>query len=177
MTYSIDGGRIGVNVGATFGTTALFALGTETTQSDGTRWKYLAIPKSTTIIQYGVYAVASAGNSNNQVAALTNTIAARGVSVGIAQQALTSDANNVNYGWFLISNPFADTAYKVRVAASAAIDARLASTAFGGTLDDTTAGSAVPVNGIVLTDSQPAGSSGSRTFRTSNFPLGFDRVV
>jgi hypothetical protein len=80
---------------------------------------------------------------------------------------VTSDASNIQYVWMLIANPLAATTYKVRVAASCAIDAKLATTANAGTLDDTTAGTVMRCNGIVLTDSQPAGSSGSRTFRTN----------
>lgn len=176
MTYNISG-DIGVNIAAGASTTAGFPVGMTVTLNDGSMWRYCSIPTSTTIVQYATYGIASGGNATGNVAALTNTIAARGVSLCIAQQAVVSDTVNVQYMWFLVSNPRAETVYKVRVALSCAIDARLGSTAFAGTLDDTTAGSAVPVNGIVLTDSQPAGSSGSRTFRTSSFPLGFDRVV
>lgn len=175
MAYAIDG-TIGVNVSAAASTTASFPLGMEVTLNDGSKWKYLSIPTSTTIIQYATYGVASLGNTRFTVAALTSTIGLRGVAIAIAQQAVTSDASNVQYMWFLIANPAADTTYKVRVAASCAIDAKLATTANAGTLDDTTAGTVLRVDGIVLTDSQPSGSSGSRTFRTSSFPLGWGAV-
>lgn len=168
MAYIISPPLAGVDVTAAASTTQAFALGTEVLMSDGSKWKYLSIPTSTTITQYAVYAIASLGNSRFTVAALTTTIAARGVAMAIAQQAVTSDANNVQYMWFLFSNPAADTTYKVRVAPSCAIDAKLASTANAGVLDDTTASSTIRIDGIALTDSQPAGSTGSRTFRTSN---------
>ncbi len=172
MAYTLQG-TIGVDVTASPSTVAQFTLGQRELQSDGTVWAYLAIPTSTAIRQYDTVAV----TPTSRVAALTNTNAATGVAEAIAQQAVASNTDNVQYMWFLLSNPLAATTYKVRAAAACAINARLASTAFGGTLDDTTAGSAVPVTGIVLTDSQPAGSSGSRTFRTAFQGLGFDRVV
>lgn len=176
MAYVISPSTIGVDVSAAASRTAGFPLGQEVLMSDGTKWKYLSIPTSTTIIQYAVYAIASLGKSRFTVAALTSTIGLRGTALAIAQQAVTSDASNVQYMWFLIANPAADTTYKVRVAASCAIDAKLATTANAGTLDDTTAGTVLRVDGIVLTDSQPAGSSGSRTFRTSTYPLGWGAV-
>lgn len=176
MTYVISPASIGVDVTAAANTKPGFSLGMEVILNDGSKWKYLAIATSTTIVQYGVYAIASLGNSRFTVAALTSTIGLRGCAIAIAQQAVTSDASNVQYMWFLIANPAADTTYKVRVAASCAIDAKLASTAFAGTLDDTTAGTVMRLNGIVLTDSQPAGSSGSRTFRTNTYPLTWDAV-
>lgn len=175
MAY-VTFGPVGADPTVAASTTSGFTLGTRCRMSDGTEWVYLSIPTSTTIVQYGMYAVASLGNSRHTVAAVTSTIGLRGCSLAIAQQAVTSDASNVQYMWFLLSNPGADTAYKVRVAASCAIDAKLATTAFAGTLDDTTAGTVMRCNGIVLTDSQPAGSSGSRTFRTSIYPLTWDAV-
>lgn len=175
MAFAING-PIGVNVSASPVTTPQFALGSRVEMNDASVWIYVAVPTSTTIIQYACYGIASLGNSRFTVAALTSTIGLRGVAIAIAQQAVTSDATNTQYLWMLIANPSADTTYKVRVAASCAIDAKLATTAFGGTLDDTTAGTVLRVDGIVLTDSQPAGSSGSRTFRTSNFPLGWGAV-
>lgn len=172
MAFTLDG-RIGVNVTDDVATTPAQPLGLKSTLSDGSSWVYLAIPVSTAIRQYDTVGV----TPTNNVVALTNTNAALGVAEAIAQVAVASNATQIQYAWFLNSNPLAATTYKVRVAAACAVNARLGSTAFGGTLDDTTAGSAVPVTGIVLTDSQPAGSSGSRTFRTSFPGLGFDRVV
>lgn len=171
MAYSIDG-KIGVDVTSAAVTTPLWPVGTESKQNDGTKWVYVAVPTSTTIIQYAAYAI----SNGVAVAALTSTLGNRGFAIAIAQQAVTSDANNIQYVWMLISNPLAATTYKVRVALSCLTDGKLATTAFGGTLDDTTAGTALRVDGIVLIDSQPAGSSGSRTFRTSSFPLGWGQV-
>lgn len=174
-SYTING-PIGVNVYKAAVTTPEFATGMEVTQADGSKWRYCAIPTSTAIVQYACYGLASAGNSTSNVAALTSTIGLRGVAIVIAQQAVSSDTSNVQYMWFLMANPRAVTDYKVRVAASCAIDAKLATTAYAGTLDDTTAGTVLRVDGIVLTDSQPSGSSGSRTFRTSSYPLGWGAV-
>lgn len=171
MAYSIDG-KIGIDVTKAATTTPGFAVGTETELNDGSKWVYVAIPTSITVVQYGVYAV----SNSSTVAALTSTIGLKGYTIAIAQQAVTSDASNVQYVWMLIANKLASTSYKVRVAASCAIDIKLATTAYAGTLDDTTAGTVLRIDGIVLTDSQPAGSSGSRTFRTSSFPLGWGAV-
>lgn len=171
MAYSIDG-KVGVDITASAVTTPAWPVGTRSRQNDGTEWVYVAIPTSTTIIQYATYAI----SSGVAVAALTSTIGLRGFAIGIAQQAVTSDTSNIQYVWLLIANPLAASTYKVRVAAACAIDAKLATTANAGTLDDTTAGTVLRVDGIVLTDSQPAGSSGSRTFRTSNYPLTWGAV-
>ncbi len=171
MAYSIDG-KIGIDVTAAPATSAsatlrpLWTAGSKTRLSDGTEWIYLKA--SATIRQYD--AVVSVDGTTTQ--AITSTLGLRGMAIAIAQQAYAAG----EYGWYLLSNPLGNTTYKVRVAASAAIDAKLATTAFVGTLDDTTAGTVLRVDGIVLTDSQPSGSSGSRTFRTSNYPLGWGAV-
>jgi hypothetical protein len=167
MAYNL-GGLVGIDVTAAAATTPAFRPGTQVTLSDGTSWVYLAIPTSTAIRQYDCCAVVA---SNSTVNAITSTIGLKGYAIAIAQLAVSSDASNIQYMWFLNANPLGTTGYKVRVAASAAIDAKLATTAMGGTLDDTTAGTVLRIDGIVLTDSQPAGSSGSRTFRTNFNPL------
>lgn len=172
MAYTIDG-TIGIDVTKAPVTVAEWTVGKRTQQSDGTIWQYLAIPTSTAIRQYDAVGVVAA---NGTVNALTSTNALTGLALAIAQQAVSSNADNIQYMWFLLANPRAQTGYKVRAAAACAINAKLATTAFGGTLDDTTAGTVLRVDGIVLTDSQPAGSSGSRTFRTSNVPLGWGAV-
>lgn len=172
MAYAIDG-TIGVDVTAAPVTVPAWPVGKRVELNDGTVWQYLAIPTSTAIRQYDTVGVVAA---NGTVNALTSTNALTGVAIAIAQQAVSSDTDDIQYMWFLLTNPRAQTGYKVRVAAACAINAKLATTAFGGTLDDTTAGTVLRVDGIVLTDSQPAGSSGSRTFRTSNFPLGWGAV-
>ncbi len=172
MAYVIDG-KIGVNVADAPSTTSSWSLGTRVSMNEGSQWAYLAIPTSTAIRQYDVVAVVTATSTVN---ALTSTIGLKGYALAISQQTVTSDTTNVQYMWFLIANPLGKTDYKVRVAASAAIDAKLATTAFAGTLDDTTAGTVLRVDGIVLTDSQPAGSSGSRTFRTNFYPLTWGAV-
>lgn len=172
MAALVNDGLIGALVTAAPETTARFALGTRINCSDGTSWIYLAIPTSQAITQYACCAV----NSTNRAVPVTSTIGLTGRAIAIAQQAVSSDATNVQYMWFLLSNPFGDTTWKVRVAASCAVDAKLATTANAGTLDDTTAGTVLRIDGIVLTDSQPAGSSGSRTFRTSFYPLTWGAV-
>lgn len=173
MTAYAINGIIGVNVDAAPHTTPIRPLGFKVEMSDGSTWQYLAIPTSTAIRQYDACAVIA---SNSTVNALTSTNGLKGYALAIAQQTVSSNTSSIQYMYFLLANPNGKTDYKVRVAASCAIDAKLATTAMGGTLDDTTAGTVLRVDGIVLTDSQPSGSSGSRTFRTSNFPLGWGAV-
>ena len=172
MAYAVDG-KIGVDVTKAPVTVAEWALGTRVTLNDGTIWQYCGIPTSTAIRQYDCCGITT---NTGRVSAITSTLGLRGFAEVIAQQAVASNTDLVQYMWFLVANPLGKTDYKVRVAAGCAVDAKLATTAFAGTLDDTTAGTVQRVNGIVLTDSQPAGSSGSRTFRTSNFPLTYDAV-
>lgn len=159
MAYANDG-KIGINVAADPTTTPDQKPGLTVTMDDGTKWIYLKA--SATITQYGC--CVSVDGTTTQMT--TSTLALRGMAHCIAQQAYTTG----QYGWFLLANPLGVTTYKVRVAASCAIDAKLATTAFAGTLDDTTAGTVLRLDGYVLTDSQPSGSSGSRTFRTTHFP-------
>lgn len=162
----------GISVNDAVTTSRAWELGQRVRLSDGSEWVYLAIPVSTTIRQYDACAITGTATT----VAVTSTIGLTGVSEVIAQQAVTSDASNIQYMWFLVSNPLGQTTYKVRVAASCAVSAKLATTAFAGTLDDTTAGTVQRVDGIVLTDSQPSGSSGSRTFRTAISGMMFDAV-
>lgn len=162
MAYVVEG-PVGADPTVAASTTSGFTLGTRCRMNDGSLWIYLAVAANTTTIrQYD----AVGATATNVVAALTSTIAGKGVFIAIAQAAVTLDASNIQYMWFLVANPFASTSYKVRVLASAAIDAKLATTASVGSLDDTTASTTYRVDVITLTDSQPAGSSGSRTFRT-----------
>lgn len=168
--YPIDG-RIGLSVNDAPVTTPVWPVGMRTRLSDGSEWVYAAIPVSTTVRQYDCCGITGAAS----VVPVTSTIGLTGVGEVIAQQAVTS-STSVQYMWFLVSNTLGQTTYKVRVAASAAVSAKLATTAFAGTLDDTTAGTVQRVDGIVLTDSQPSGSSGSRTFRTATPGLMYDAV-
>lgn len=169
--YCIDG-KAGVVVTDAPATTPVWAVGTRAAMSDGTAWIYCAVPTSTSVRQYDCCGI----TGTSSIVPVTSTIGLRGVGEAICQQTVTSDSVNIQYLWFLTSNTMGNTTYKVRVALSCAVDAKLATTAFAGTLDDTTAGTVQRVDGIVLTDSQPAGSSGSRTFRTATSGLMFDAV-
>lgn len=171
MAYSIDG-KIGVNVSDAPVTTPVWPVGARTVLSDGSEWAYLSIGTSQAISQY----MAVGGTTGLLTVPLTSTNALTGVPIYIAQQAVTSNASDEQYMWFLCANPLAASTYKVRVAASCAPNAKLATTANGGTLDDTTAGTVLRVDGIVITETQPSGSSGSRTFRTSTYPMGWGAV-
>lgn len=167
MAYPISPPSIGIDVTAAPVTTPEFNIGSRVRMSDGTEWVYLGVPTSTAITQYACCYITNGVTAQ----AMNSTNALLGVPICIAQQAVTSNTSSIQYLWFLIGNPLAVSTFKIRVAASCAVNAKLASTAFAGTLDDTTAGTVLRIDGIVLTDSQPSGSSGSRTFRTNFNPL------
>ena len=160
-------GTLGVDVTATGVTTPAWTVGKRVTLSDGSTWIY--VKASATVSQYDCVAIID----STTVQGITSTIGLRGVAVGIAQQALTSGS----YYWVLTSNPTPPTApsgvpdstdnYKVRVLASCAVDAKLATTSTAGALDDTTAGTVLRLDGITLTDTNTASVSSARTFRTA----------
>ena len=160
-------GTLGVDVTASGVTTPAWTVGKRVTLSDGSTWIY--VKASATVNQYDCVAIID----STTVQGITSTIGLRGVAVGIAQQALTSGS----YYWVLTSNPTPPTApsgvpdstdnYKVKVLASCAIDAKLATTSTAGVLDDTTAGTVLRLDGITLTDTNTASVSSARTFRTA----------
>lgn len=162
-----NNGTLGVDVAATGVTTPAWTVGKRVTLSDGSTWIY--VKASATCTQYDAVAIIDSSTCQP----ITSTIGLRGVAVGICQQALTSGS----YYWVLTSNPTPPTApsgvpdstdnYKVRVLASCAVDAKLATTATAGALDDTTAGTVLRLDGIVLTDTNTASVSSARTFRTA----------
>jgi hypothetical protein len=163
----VNNGMIGVKVDATGVTTPEWQIGTRAKLSDGSEWIY--IKASATALIYDALAIID----NATCQPITSTLGLRGVAVGIAQQALTSGSHY----WVLTSNPTPPSApagvpdstdnYKVKVLASCAVDAKLATTSTAGVLDDTTAGSVLRLDGIVLTDTNTASVSSARTFRTA----------
>jgi len=169
-------GQLGINVAAAGVTTPAFQVGMRTRLSDGSEWIY--IKASATCNQYDCVAIID----NATCQGMTSTIDLRGVAVGFAQQALTSGS----YYWVLTSNPTPPSApsgvpdstdnYKVRVAASCAVDAKLATTATAGTLDDTTAGTVARMDGIVITDTNTTSTTSARTFRTAVGGVSWDAV-
>jgi hypothetical protein len=172
----VNDGRIGVNVAATGATTPEWQIGTRVRMSDGSEWIY--VKASATALIYDALAIID----NATCQPITSTLGLRGVAVGIAQQALTSGSHY----WVLTANPTPPTApagvpdstdnYKVKVLASCAVDAKLATTATAGVLDDTTAGTVCRMNGIVLTDTNTASVSSARTFRTAVSGITWDAV-
>lgn len=166
MPYNING-LLGVKVDADPVTTAAFTVGARALQSDGTEWIYAKA--SATIAAFDTVALLNDGTCSP----ITQTLALRGGTIAFAQQAYTAD----QFGWFLVANPTppntsgavpaSSDVYKVRVAASCAVDAKLATTATAGVLDDTTAGSTTRIDGIVLTDTNTASTTSARTFRTA----------
>jgi len=169
-------GTLGVDVTATGVTTPAWPVGKRVTLSDGSTWIY--VKASATVNQYDCVAIIDSAT----VQGMTSTIGLRGVAVGFAQQALTSGS----YYWVLTSNPTPPSApagvpdstdnYKVRVLASCAVDAKLATTSTAGALDDTTAGTVCRMNGIVITDTNTASVSSARTFRTAIGGVTWDAV-
>lgn len=162
-----NNGQLGIAVGEAGTTAPLFPVGTRVTLSDGSTWIY--VKASATALIYDALAIIDSSTCQP----ITSTLGLRGVAVGIAQQALTSGS----YYWVLTANPTPPTApsgvpdstdnYKVKVLASCAVDAKLATTATAGVLDDTTAGTVLRLDGIVLTDTNTASVSSARTFRTA----------
>lgn len=161
-------GQLGVDVAATGVTTPQFAVGTRTRLSDGSEWMY--VKASATCNQYDMLGI----SDDATCAGLTTTLAATGVALAVAQQALTSGS----YYWVLTANPTPPAVasagvpastdnYKVRTAASCATYAKLASTATAGTVDDTTAGSVIRIDNIIITDTNTTSTTSARTFRTS----------
>lgn len=173
--YCSDG-TLGVDVTAAGVTTPGWSVGKRVTLSDGSTWMY--VKASATCNQYDCVAIIDSAT----VQGMTSTIGLRGVAVGFAQQALTSGS----YYWVLTSNPTPPTApggvpdstdnYKVRTAASCAVDAKLATTATAGTLDDTTAGTVCRMDGIVITDTNTTSTTSARTFRTAVGGVTWDAV-
>ena len=163
----VNTGMLGVNVAALGSTVPEWQIGSRVELSDGSEWIYVKASASALIYD----ALAIIDSSTCQP--ITSTLGLRGVAVGIAQQALTSGSHY----WVLTANPTPPTApsgvpdstdnYKVKVLASCAVDAKLATTSTAGVLDDTTAGSVLRLDGIVLTDTNTASVSSARTFRTA----------
>jgi len=160
-------GKLGIDVAATGVTTPAFSVGKRIALSDGSQWIY--IKASAAALIYDALAIIDSTTAQP----ITSTLGLRGVAVGIAQQALTSGS----YYWVLTANPTPPTApsgvpdstdnYKVKVLASCAVDAKLATTSTAGVLDDTTAGTVLRLDGIVLTDTNTTSVSSARTFRTA----------
>jgi hypothetical protein len=169
-------GRLGVNVAALGSTNPEWQIGTRVEMSDGSEWIY--VRASATALIFDALAIIDSTTCQP----ITSTLGLRGVAVGIAQQALTS---GLHY-WVLTANPTPPTApagvpdstdnYKVKVLASCAVDAKLATTSTAGVLDDTTAGTVCRLNGIVLTDTNTAAVSSARTFRTAASGITWDAV-
>jgi len=174
MTTSsyVNDGTLGVDTSAAGVTTPAWTVGKRVSKSDGSQWMY--VKASGTIPQYAAAGIDSATTAT----ALTTTTASTGVAVGIAQQAMVSGS----YYWILTANPTPPAVaagvpdstdnYKLRVASQCANLAKLATTAYGGTLDDTTAGSVLRIDGIWITDTNTASASSSRTFRTAHYGMG-----
>lgn len=167
MAYVISG-QLGVDptLDITGTTTPQHVVGSRVRMSDGTEWVYLKA--SATIAQYDV--CVSVDNATTQ--GITSTLGLRGMAICLAQQAFVSG----EYGWFLVSNPLGSTDYKVNTAASCTVDIKLATTATAGVLDDTTAGTVLRVDGVVLTDTNTTSTTSPRTFRTSHYPLSWGAV-
>lgn len=169
--YVIDG-QLGVDVTAAGVTTPVFPVGKRVSLSDGSQWMY--VKASGTVPQYAAVGI----DSDTTVTALTTTTASTGVAVGVAQQAMVSGS----YYWVLTANPTPPAIsasasastdnYRLRVASQCAVAAKLATTAYGGTLDDTTGGTSLRIDGIWITDTNTASASSSRSFRTAHYGMG-----
>lgn len=166
----VNDGKLGIDTTDTGVTTPRWPVGTRCEKSDGSTWMYVKASATATI--YDALGI----TDDATCAPLSSTVAANGTPVAFAQQALTSGS----YYWVLLSNPtppavasagvpVATDNYKVRVAASCAVNAKLATTATAGVLDDTTAGTTYRLDNIVITDTNTASTTSARTFRTSAY--------
>ncbi len=133
MAYLVDG-TVGVDL-TTTPTTAEFTLGQQHTGTDSTVWVY--VQASGAITQYDTVAI----DENFQAAALTDTLAGSGHSIGFAQVAFTDN----DYGWVATEG----TNIQCRVAASCVQDTKLYSFTIAGVLDDASSAGAVGIHGVV----------------------------
>ena len=163
----VNNGMLGVKVDVAGVQTPEWQIGSRVQLSDGSTWIY--VKASATALLGDCLAIIDDATCQP----ITSTLGLRGFAVGIAQQALTAD----RHYWVLTSNPTPPAVvasvpattdnYRVRVLAACAPDAKLATTATAGALDDTTAGTVLRLDGIVLTDTNTASVSSARTFRTA----------
>ena len=165
--FLVDG-TLGVDVTVVGVTTPVWAVGKRVSLSDGSVWMY--VKASATCNQYDMLGI----SDDATCAGLTTTLAATGVALAVAQQALTSGS----YYWVLVANPTPPPVasagvpastdnYKVRTAASCATYAKLASTATAGTVDDVTTGSSIRIDNIIITDTNTTSTTSARTCTSS----------
>lgn len=150
-------GRIGAN--PTLRTaTADFALLDKHTDEDGRGWLY--VQASGAIVINAACVITEAGQAAE--ASVTTTATARGDAVGIATAAFADN----EYGWLAVYGTGTDIL--VLVAASAAANVPLNSTATDGTLDDDATSGAETIDGLVIITTD--GGSGSAIQAELNWP-------
>ena len=123
-----------------------FGLGDRHVAHDGKEYVYVQASGAITGAGYVVSI-----DEDYQAAMLSTSNDAKGDKVGVAPAAFADN----DYGWVQIYGPCV-----IRVAASAAANARLNSTATAGQIDDDGTAGALPVEGAVLTTAN-GGSAGT----------------
>jgi hypothetical protein len=142
MTYAI-----GQNTSTTYTATELsqtglgFGLGDRYTDSVGKEWVWIVAGGA--VAQYDVVIF----DETYSGLALSTSNDARGDLVGVAPVAIAS----ASYGWVQVKGPTT-----MNVLASCAANARLNTTATGGSLDDDATTGAMAVDGIYLTTARAA---------------------
>lgn len=134
-TNFATGGLLGAKIGDTHDT-AQHALMT-TTDAKGSRFMYVQADGAVTGPGYVVSI-----DPTGQAVMVSTSNDARGNPIGVAVVAMADN----EYGWVQIKGPC-----QVRVAASAAANARLNTTATAGQIDDDGTSGAFPIEGLVLT--------------------------
>jgi len=150
-------GRIGANPELRT-TSADFALLDKHTDEDGRVWLY--VQADGVIVVNAACVITEAGQAAE--ASLTTTATARGDAVGIATAAFADD----EYGWLCVYGTGTDVL--VLVAASAAANVPLNSTATDGTLDDDAGVGSETIDGLVIITAD--GGSGSAIQAELNWP-------
>lgn len=152
--------RIGLDVLNTLTSAQLdegkgFALGDRSQNADGKEYVYVQANGAITGAGYVVVI-----DETYQAAMLSTSNDARGDLVGVAPVAFADD----DYGWIQVKGPCV-----IRVAASAAANARLNTTATAGQIDDDGTSTAFSLEGIYLTTAN--GGAAATAAGILNYPI------
>jgi hypothetical protein len=149
----------------TDGEDAEFRLGACQTGEDGTKYMYVQAAEaiSTTTSEPFTLSI----DENNQASKITQAAAAAGHCVGVAPQQIIADNS---FFWAICQG----YNFNMRVSVLAAADVSLWTTTTAGRLDDTSGGSHVRIQNVVLVTAASASTSVSNTIREVliNGPMG-----
>ena len=161
MAY-ITSGCIGVDVDSTSagtttdGANAQFTLGQTETGPDGTKYMYVQAAEEISTATTTPYFLAI--DENFQASKITKALASAGYFLGVAPALVIAD-NAFFWARMTGSN------FNCKVAVSCAADTALWTTATAGVLDDTSGGSHVRVNNVVIVTAASTSASAGSTVR------------